>query len=265
VTWSVTFKNQADRLDNEKESILDNRPDRGDVREDAVLDFLRRHLPNRCTGIKGGLIFDHLGNRSSQIDIIITSDSTLQFRSSLSNTFGKSFTCIEGCYAAISIKTKLTKNALIDSLNNLSSIPLLKNIKPSPIVDNFDKFIKQVPLKVIFAFDGDSVDNIKTHMEEYLNNNNLSPEKLPDFIIVNKKYYIWKVGPDGQKDLLNQIVFDYGSYVFEYNYAGVGALALLHLLAHIQKISNLSIVSIINFNEYVDGAEIYLKNPSSII
>lgn len=235
------------------------------MREDTLLDFLNRHTPKRCASIKGGFIFDHLGNRSKQIDIIITSDSTLQFRSTLSNTYGKSFNCIEGCYAAISVKTKLTKNALVDCLDNLSSIPLLTNIKPSPLVDNFDKFIKQVPLKVIFAFDGDSVDNIKTHMEEYLNNSNPSPEKLPDFIIVNKKYYVWKVGPDGQKDLLNQIAFDYGNYVFEHNYAGVGALALLHLLAHIQKISNLSIVSMINFNEYVDGAEIYLKNPSSII
>jgi hypothetical protein len=169
------FENEADRLDKEKETIFDNRPDRGDLREDAVLDFLKRHLPNRCVGIKGGFIFDHLGNRSKQIDIIITSDSTLQFRSTLSNTYGKSFNCIEGCYAAISVKTKLTKSALIECINNLSSIPSLKNISPNPLVDNFDKFIKQVPLKVIFASDGDSVDNIKTHMEEYINNNNLSP------------------------------------------------------------------------------------------
>ena len=160
------FESQADRIDKEKETILDNRPDIGYLREDAVLDFLKRHTPERCASIKGGFIFDHLGNRSKQIDIIITSDSTLQFNSTLSNTYGKSFNCIEGCYAAISVKTKLTKDALIDCINNLSSIPLLKNIKPNPLVGNFDKFIKQVPLKVIFAFDGDSVDNIKMHMQE---------------------------------------------------------------------------------------------------
>jgi hypothetical protein len=91
------FESQADRIDKERQTILDNHPDIGDLREDTVLDFLNRHTPKRCASIKGGFIFDHLGNRSKQIDIIITSDSTLQFRSTLSNTYGKSFNCIEGC------------------------------------------------------------------------------------------------------------------------------------------------------------------------
>jgi hypothetical protein len=68
------FQNQADRLDREKETILENRPDIGDLREDVLLDFLKRHLPKRCVPIKGGFIFDHKGNRSSQIDIIITNE-----------------------------------------------------------------------------------------------------------------------------------------------------------------------------------------------
>jgi hypothetical protein len=68
------FENQADRMDREKETILNNRPDIGDLREDTLLDFFRRHLPERCPSIKGGFIFDQSGNRSKQIDIIITSD-----------------------------------------------------------------------------------------------------------------------------------------------------------------------------------------------
>ncbi|MGH9982506.1 MAG: DUF6602 domain-containing protein [Nitrososphaeraceae archaeon] len=109
------FQNQADRLDREKETILENRPDIGDLREDVLLDFLKRHLPIRCVPIKGGFIFDHKGNRSSQIDIIITNDSTLQFISTLSSTFAKSFSCIEGCHAAISVKSKLNKSTLLEA------------------------------------------------------------------------------------------------------------------------------------------------------
>jgi hypothetical protein len=252
------FQYQSERIDKEKQTILENRPDIGDLRETTILEFLERHLPKRCAAIKGGFIFDYLGNRSKQIDIIIQSDSTLQFKSSLSNTSGKSFNCIEGCYAAVSVKSRLTKDELIDSLNNVSSIPLLKNIHPNPLISNFDNFIKRVPYKVIFAFDGDSIQNISIHLNEYISNNP-SPERLPEIIIVNKKYYLWKVGPGGIKDINNKIFFDYGNYIPEYGYPLVGAMALLHLLTDIQKISNLSMASMINFDEYIHGAEIYAK------
>jgi hypothetical protein len=200
-----------------------------------------------------------LGNRSRQIDIIITSDSTLQFSSSLSSTWGKSFNCIEGCFAALSVKTKLNKTTLAESFDNISSIPLLKRITLNPLVANLEKFIKQVPLKIVFAFDGDSVENIRTALKEYQDSNTHPPENLPDLIIVNRKYYIWKTSADGVEDISNHIRYDYGSYIFEYNYEGVGAMALLHLMTHIQKITNLSMVSMINFDEYINGAEIYLK------
>lgn len=184
----------------------------------------------------------------------MTSDSTLQFKSSLYNTSGKS----EGCYAAVSVKSKLTKESLIDSLDNLSSIPLLKNIRHNPLIANFDTFIKHVPFKVIFSFDGESAENIRTHLDDYVNNNPF-PEKLPEMIIVNKKYYLWKVGPSGIKDIRNEIFYDYGNYIFEHNYPCVAAMALLHLLTDIQKISNLSMASMINFDKYIEGAELYVK------
>ncbi|MGH9982505.1 MAG: hypothetical protein ACRD8W_00940 [Nitrososphaeraceae archaeon] len=129
------------------------------------------------------------------------------------------------------------------------------------MVENFDAFIKQVPLKIIFAFDGDSVENIQANVEEYLKTiGSLQPEMLPDFIIVNKKYYAWKVGPGGIREISKDLFHGYGTYVFEHGYQGVEAMALLHLMTHIQKISNLSIVSMINFGEYLDAAELFLKS-----
>lgn len=258
----VHFQNEADRIDREKETILDNRSDIGDRREDVLLDLFKRYLPKRCIPIKGGFVFDSQGGHSKQIDIIITNDITLQFNSSSSNTFAKSFSCIEGCYAVISIKSKLNRTALLEAFGNLSSVPLLKNITFSPLIENSDKVIKQVPLKVIFAFDGDRVENIEAAVQDYLKTTDSQPEKLPDFIIVNKKYYAWKVGPDGIREITTQTLHDYGTYIFEHSYQGVEAMALLHLMTHIQKISNLSSLSIINFDQYLDAAEFSLKGYS---
>lgn len=88
----------------------------------------------------------------------------------------------------------------------------------------------------------------------------VQPEILPDFIIVNKKYYAWKVRPGGIREISKDLFYKYGTYVFEHGYQGVEVMALLHLMTHIQKISNLSVVFVINFGEYLDAAELFLKS-----
>ena len=122
--------------------------------------------------------------------------------------------------------------------------------------------MKEVPYKVIFSYDGESAENIKTHLDEYIDQNKPCVDRLPEMTIVNKKYYIWKVGPAGTKDIINEIFFDYGSYILEHGYPLVTAIALLHLITNIQKISNLSMAAMINFGGYIDGAELYAKKLS---
>src|SRR5436309_1734663 len=73
-------------------SVLRNATDAGDAREDKFMQFLRNHLPTRCQVIKGGFIFDSTGKESSQIDLIITHDLTIQFKQfSTNQKEGKSF------------------------------------------------------------------------------------------------------------------------------------------------------------------------------
>ena len=85
--------------------------DSGTAREDLLLAFLKSHLPTRCSVVKGGFIFDAAGNESKQIDLLVTNDLTLQFRQfhGAADQIGKSFNCVEGCYAAISVKSTLDK------------------------------------------------------------------------------------------------------------------------------------------------------------
>ena len=85
--------------------------------------------------IKGGFIFDSLGNESKQIDLIIINDATVQFdQFSGVEKGGKSFSIIEGCYGAFSIKTNLTKDELFNSLDNFDSIPTMPKLEVNPML-----------------------------------------------------------------------------------------------------------------------------------
>ena len=104
------FQSQADKMEVAMNSanIYDNSVDKGTMREDLFFDFLKTHVPFRCNVTKGGFVFDSLGNKSKQIDIIITNDQTLQFKET-SEDKTRQFNCVEGCYAVISVKSHLGK------------------------------------------------------------------------------------------------------------------------------------------------------------
>ncbi len=114
------FASKADSLEAEALSakIFDNPVDKGDVRESILLEFLDDHLPKRCGAIRGGFVFNQFGNRSKQIDLIVTTDSNIQFKRTYGKHETKSFTSIEGVLAAISIKSTLDKKEFFDALDN---------------------------------------------------------------------------------------------------------------------------------------------------
>src|SRR3989344_5832228 len=99
------FQSVADSLNETsgKAAIYPNNSDKGIQRENIFVGFLEGYLPARCKVIRGGFVFDSLGNGSNQIDILVTNDLTLQFEPKDL----RSFSCIEGCYASISIKSNL--------------------------------------------------------------------------------------------------------------------------------------------------------------
>jgi hypothetical protein len=189
------FEDQANNIQTQalRAGIFSNKSDIGTIREDILFDFLSSHIPARCNVIKGGFVFDSLGNKSRQIDLMICNDQTFQFKQSQDNKT-KSFNCIEGCFAVISVKSFLNKQSLTESLENLASIPTTKKLKVNPFLTNGKDIIKTMPQKYIFAYGGDSKDTINENCKEYYSTHTLG-ENAPDMILVNNESYFSRVVP----------------------------------------------------------------------
>jgi len=231
--------------------IHKNRPDKGDLREDELKDCLERYIPKKFTISKGGFIFDSNGNQSNQIDLLITTDYTLQFQHG-KNMNRKSFNCVEGCLCAISIKSKLTKKDLYNAMENLGSIPTTKKFQKNPAYDNLDELLKPLPLKVIFGFDGISYEKIKKYVDEYFIQNKIPSEKKPHFIIVNNKSILQM----GGRGMMNAA----GNPISEGKYLGyslkhtkyVGGRSLISLLTEIQRLGNITKEANFHFGVYLN-------------
>lgn len=259
------FQSHADKLETvvEGTKIFGNKGDAGIAREDELAKFLKIHIPKRCNIVKGGFVFDYQGAESKQIDLIITNDATLQF---LDSSTEKSFNSIEGCDSVISVKTFLDKDTLIDSIDNLASVPPPSNIQVSSQVSNPEKMMGQLPQKIVFAYGGLSHQTIYGHLAAYLMETKLPLEKAPNMIIVNNSFYIELTGVEGVPlvDGSTMKPNAYGLWVKEEN-RYQGALALVHLLVRIQHILTLSPYLIIGWEPYLKGmalASIKKKNES---
>ncbi|HXG07208.1 MAG TPA: DUF6602 domain-containing protein [Nitrososphaera sp.] len=242
------FKHEADNLATTAAgtTIFSNNPDSGTVREDILLKFLQRHIPNRCEIIKGGFIFSANGSKSKQIDLMITNDLTMQFKKFNGEKLEKSFNCIEGCYCAISVKSDLDKNELIDSLENLESIPTItKDIIRNPSITNRRELLDQIPQRIIFAYKGISSETALKHLESYYKSKRVPDALRPDMIIVLNSYYFFKAGIKGVT-LVDGTYIAPNTYGTVKDHKYVGAHALLQLLSRIQAISNIG--SLLNFD-----------------
>lgn len=180
------LRNEADSA-----SIFPNTSDIGSSRERIYADFLRTHLPASCNVLFGGFLFDIAGNESKQIDIIISSDSCIQFNFENLIGEGKSFACVEGTIAAISMKSKLDSRELERALENIASIPSMEPLgnRVSPLIKipSYDDW----PFKVIYASDGISKDKLMESLESfYMDNSSIPATRRPNLIHVLGKYCI---------------------------------------------------------------------------
>jgi hypothetical protein len=196
------FQGCANDLENraDKAGLFQNNPDAGEKREEILADFLDRHLPNRCKVERGGHIFDANGNESLQIDVFVANDVSLQFMENRGNRFEKRFNCIEGCYAVVSVKTTLDEASLFDAFDNLKSVPKLQNLQTAAPLANKQSVIEELPVKVVFAYRGVELETLKGTVDMYKKERNIEAKNLPNLIVVNKKYHMSKVSPDGYQE-----------------------------------------------------------------
>ena len=247
------FQNITDLLDKEKDisGIFPNNPDAGSTREDLLANFLNNHLPKRCEVTKGGFVFDSLGKESKQIDLIVTHDTTLQFRHN-----HKAFNYIEGILATISVKSGLDKKELFDSLENILSLPQTPDMRKyvSPIIKN-PELANVLPYKIVFAFDGMNVETLKSHISNYIMENRPSLSRLPHLFIVNNKYRL--IRPTvlgGLNDVLGKPIpiNTYTSTTKAQN-KYVGATSLILLLTELQRLSHISSNFNFDFSQYANA------------
>jgi len=201
--------------------------------------------------MKGGFVFDSLGNKSNQIDIIITNDQTLQFKET-SEDKTRQFNCVEGCYAVISVKSRLDKRELYESLDNLASVSTHKELAVNPFLLDANQAVKEVPQRILFAYRGEELETMNKHLEEYHKTHKVG-EHSPDMIIVNNKYYFYKVGRKGSiaLDGVQLKPNEYGFYKGEY--AGGGSLS--QLISRIQHVSSMSPHMQINLTAYSNAID----------
>ncbi|HEX9678626.1 DUF6602 domain-containing protein, partial [Nitrososphaera sp.] len=218
-----------------------------------------RHIPLRCGVVKGGFVFDSEGNESKQIDIIITNDGTLQFQNEI--TSGKSFNSIDGCAAVITVKSFLDKDALIDCMDNLASLPPLKNLAMSGQVENPKEMVQQLPQRIIFAYRGLGSKTIYDHMREYAKERKLADIQLPGLVIVNNSHYIEVIGQRGVPLITGEIIRNQVRR-WEKNNPYFGGLMLFRMLVRIQHISTLSPHIILDWEPYLAGLARAAENHS---
>jgi hypothetical protein len=246
------FQSIANILDDTKAAskVFPNLTDSGSVREDILKDFLYRHLPKRCDVVKGGVIFDSLGNQSKQIDLIVTHDVTLRF-----SQFEKSFNCVEGSLCAISVKTNLDRTGIRDSLENLASIPQMPVLgdKLSLLLSPKSvEFFQQLPVPIVFGYQGSHKETLLANLNEFYADPsfaNIPQDRRPKLIIVNNQFVIHRVGPEGAQTNTGQYVEPNSWFVSQGK--NLGAYSLMLLLSTIQKGAGLTSQLYLDFEEYM--------------
>lgn len=180
-------------------SIFPNPTDVGMSRERVYAEFLRQHLPSSCNVCFGGFLFDQEGNESSQVDVIITNDSSLRFDLHNPEGTGKSFGCIDGCVGVVCLKSNLTTAELRDALLNLASIPNKQSMerRTNPLVrlGNYEDW----PFKIIYSPQGVQLETILSELNGFYQQQPGVPlHKRPNLIHVAGQYYIVRAAGNAQ-------------------------------------------------------------------
>ncbi len=169
---------------------------KGSTVESAFRDFLRMYLPRRLN-VGQGEIIDRSFNTSNQVDVIIT-DENHPFTFSENNA-GLFF--IEGICASGEIKSILTTEQLINSLDRACNFKKLKMIPPTSAMmfanESDGKRFYTTPPFFILAFESQiSLEKALAVAANY-NSSKYTPGFTADGIFILNKGYIIDLG-DGQ-------------------------------------------------------------------
>lgn len=183
-------------VDFEESKLISHSGEKGQFREFVLSNLLRPYLPE-CYGLGTGEVFSSDGSVSKQIDIVIYDN--IYSNVLLKNKSTSLFPC-ESIYGQIEVKSKLNKEELIKSIDNIKSVKSLKRENSSgldinPLVNIslgrglFADNTKRNPyLGVIFAYDSTNPESLREELNNRINEANKF--ELPNFIFCLKRQYM---------------------------------------------------------------------------
>ena len=244
------YANVAEVLRGEAKSssIFPNNPDAGQNRERFYAELLRQHLPSTCNVFLGGFLFDLAGRVSKQIDIVVTNGQSPRFNLNNPDGQGKSFACIDGTLAVVSVKSHLNTKELCDCLDNLASLPDKKDLgdRANPLL-SIEKAYCEWPYKVILSYDGMRTDNVVKAMNEYYASNPDIPlNKRPNVIYVVGQYLIIRIGEEGGETRDGTVLKPHSYHAQSHQ---PDAFSLPYIVSAIQKISIASTHVLFSYDE----------------
>src|SRR5271170_2780739 len=161
-----------------------NSADRGELCELFVRSFLDDFLSDQFNVFRGGHVVDSMGEKSKQIDIVLTAKNTIRFFRD------KGIYPVETVYGIVSVTATLDLDKLKSELAVFSSIPRRNlHFVYSPMVDK-ERFLRNwngnCPYRCLFAFGG----TIKEEWGKYLNELATGEESdiadMPHLVVLNK-------------------------------------------------------------------------------
>jgi hypothetical protein len=155
-----------------KEAYKIHRGTSGKSKEDIVASFLNEFMP-RCVEITTGLVFSHIGEFSSQADIVVVDRLN---GAPLGGRYSNPIWFVESAYALIEVKSMLTPSELTDALEKCKKFKRL----PRSFDDIPNQKLKD-SLAVIWFFDTPSKEKTISSILKALED--VPMEERPDFII----------------------------------------------------------------------------------
>ena len=186
-----------------KRSLLDNPADIGKAVEGIYLGFLKQHVPALCDILQGGYVFDVVGRRSRQMDIIVHSANTHRFRDSS----GQACATLEGTVADIEVTSFLDRRKIDDELGKFAFIPPtsefrgLGNREVLKTMPGVQEWWSDTPFKAVVAFDGvDAATALDRVNSFYTINNHIPIARRVNILHMLNRYCIIKSDFDVHPD-----------------------------------------------------------------
>jgi hypothetical protein len=222
-------------------AIFPNPVDVGTAKEKIYAKVLEWHIPASCCVFLGGFVYNIDGEESKQIDVIVTNNICPQYRLLNQDGEGKSFACVEGTIAAVSLKSYIDSPKLFDALDNLASIPSKRRLDPKnerqiqPQISEYYDW----PFKIIYAPNGVSEPTLREAISTFYDGHPSIPiSRRPNLIhIADQGYSLFRSGSNYYPNL------ETDNNAWSLNFA----------FLNIQRINHLSLLFFINYWDIINN------------